>query len=219
MALTGLFLCLFLAGHLVGNLQLFIPGEAGKEAFNAYAYFMTSNPAVKVLSYLTYAAIVFHAIDGIVLTLRNRKARPVKYAMEDGKSNASWSSRNMGVLGTVLLVFIAVHLQNFWYQMHFGHIPTYSLADGSSVKDLHAIVYAFFGPKNSMVLASLALYVIAQAAVGFHLWHGFKSAFQSLGLSHPKYTPIAVGAGQLFSVVVATLFAAIPIYIYLTQLA
>ena len=77
LALTGLFLCLFLAGHLAGNLQLFIPGEAGRLQFNEYALFMTTNPAVKVLSYVTYFSILFHAIDGILLTVQNRKARPV----------------------------------------------------------------------------------------------------------------------------------------------
>ena len=79
MALTGLFLCLFLVGHLLGNLQLiFITGEEGKVAFNEYAYFMTHNPFIKVMSYITYFSILFHAVDGIALTIQNKKARPVK---------------------------------------------------------------------------------------------------------------------------------------------
>ena len=72
-ALTGLFLCLFLAGHLAGNLQLLVPNNALN--FNQYALFMTSNPAVKLLSYLTYISILFHAIDGIALTIQNKKAK------------------------------------------------------------------------------------------------------------------------------------------------
>jgi len=116
MALTGLFLCLFLAGHLAGNLQL-IFGDALK--FNQYALFMTSNPAVKLLSYLTYISIIFHAIDGIMLAFQNKAARPVGYAMNNPSGNSSFASRNMAVLGTVVLVFIATHMMNFWAKMHF----------------------------------------------------------------------------------------------------
>ena len=116
MALTGLFLCLFLAGHLAGNLQL-IFGDALK--FNQYALFMTSNPAVKLLSYLTYISIIFHAIDGIMLAFQNKAARPVAYAMNKPSGNSSFASRNMAVLGTVVLIFIATHMINFWAKMHF----------------------------------------------------------------------------------------------------
>jgi len=115
MALTGLFLCLFLAGHLAGNLQLIFSDASH---FNQYALFMTSNPAVKLLSYLTYISILFHAVDGFMLTVQNKKARPVGYAKTDG-SSSSFSSRNMAVLGTLILVFIVTHMVNFWAVMHF----------------------------------------------------------------------------------------------------
>lgn len=117
MALTGLFLCLFLSGHLAGNLQLLVPNNALN--FNKYALFMTSNPAVKILSYLTYLSIIFHAIDGIMLTIQNKAARPVAYAKSNPSANSAWASRNMAVLGTVILVFIVTHMVNFWAKMHF----------------------------------------------------------------------------------------------------
>jgi succinate dehydrogenase / fumarate reductase cytochrome b subunit len=116
MALTGLFLCLFLAGHLAGNLQLIFSDALH---FNQYALFMTSNPAVKILSYLTYLSILFHAVDGFLLTYQNVKARPVGYAKNDPSKNSSFSSRNMAVLGTLILVFIVTHMVNFWAVMHF----------------------------------------------------------------------------------------------------
>ena len=116
MALTGLFLCLFLAGHLAGNLQL-IFGDALQ--FNQYALFMTTNPAVKLLSYVTYISIVFHAVDGILLTIQNRKARPIEYAKENPSANSSWASRNMAILGSLILIFIVTHMVNFWAVMHF----------------------------------------------------------------------------------------------------
>lgn len=115
MALTGLFLCLFLAGHLAGNLQLIFSDALH---FNQYALFMTSNPAVKLLSYVTYISILFHAVDGIMLTIQNKKARPVGYAKTDG-SSSTLASRNMAVLGTLILVFIVTHMVNFWAVMHF----------------------------------------------------------------------------------------------------
>jgi succinate dehydrogenase / fumarate reductase cytochrome b subunit len=117
MALTGLFLCLFLSGHLAGNLQLLVPNNALN--FNKYALFMTSNPAVKILSYLTYLSIIFHAIDGIMLTIQNKAARPVGYAKSNASANSAWASRNMAVLGTIILVFIVTHMVNFWAKMHF----------------------------------------------------------------------------------------------------
>ena len=86
MALTGLFLCSFLVGHLLGNLQLFVPGVEGQTAFNEYALFMTTFPLVKILSYLTYASVLFHVVDGFVLVVQNRKARPARYAVEKGLS-------------------------------------------------------------------------------------------------------------------------------------
>ena len=120
MALTGLFLCLFLVGHLAGNLQLIFGTDL---QFNQYAYFMTSNPAVKILSYLTYFSILFHAVDGILLTIQNKKARPIGYVKNNAAANITWQSRNMAVLGTLLLVFIATHMVNFWAKMHFSNMP------------------------------------------------------------------------------------------------
>src|SRR5690606_28957963 len=106
MAATGLFLCLFLIGDLAGGLQLLASGEEALLAFNEYAKFMTTNPAVKILSYLTYISILFHAIDGIVLTVQNRRARPKGYAYSKPSANSLWTSRNMALLGTIILVFI-----------------------------------------------------------------------------------------------------------------
>ena len=115
MAATGLFLCLFLIGHLAGNTLLLWPeheiepDRAGALAFNSYAAFMTTNPVIKILSYLTYFSILFHAIDGILLVIQNRKARPVNYAYNKPAANSSWASRNMGLLGAVLVFYYRAH--------------------------------------------------------------------------------------------------------------
>ena len=217
MAATGLFLCLFLAGHLAGNLQLFTAASDNGVKFNEYAKFMTTFPAVKILSYLTYFAVLFHLADGIVLSIQNRKARPVRYAMERASTNAGWSSRNMMILGTIVLVFLVTHMQNFWWQMHFGSVPMQTLEDGTQIKDLYKIVAAFFHPENGLALPAIGLYLLGQFALGFHLWHGFSSGFQSMGLRHPRFTSIVGGLGKAFSVVVPVLFSAIVVFLYFTQ--
>ncbi len=255
MALTGLFLCLFLVGHLAGNLQL-IFGDAS--AFNEYALFMTTNPAVKVLSYVTYISILFHAIDGIVLTIQNKKARPIGYAKNNAAANSSFSSRNMAVLGTLLLVFIVTHMVNFWAKMHFDkgmplqievvkfqgqEMELYKTVQGNPIpveavqagqvelkgtafyqggmdlkiadgyKDLHKITIAFFKDENTGLISTI-LYVIAMIVLGFHLSHGFKSAFQSLGVNNPKINCTIKGIGYIMAYVVPALFAIIPLYIH-----
>lgn len=264
MALTGLFLCTFLVGHLAGNMQLILKtGEEGRRAFNEYAYFMGHNPFIKVLSYVTYFSIIFHAVQGIYLTYQNKKARPQGYAYSKPGANSSLPSRYMAILGTIILVFIVTHMANFWWrakikediplhtyiisakgqmgqtqeqEMYYTHnlqlIPksdeivvknntelfmanfNVKIADG--YKDLHTVVMDFFNPKkNDMALAYLLLYVVSMAVLAFHLWHGFASGFQSLGLNHKRYTPLIHGAGKLFALAVPGLFALITILIYL----
>ncbi len=239
MAFTGLFLCLFLVGHLAGNLQLFIPGYSGQLQFNEYAVFMTTNPLIKIMSYVTYFSILFHAVDGLVISIANKKARPEKYAYSKPGNNSIWSSRNMGILGTVILVYIVIHMQNFWYKFKFGTPPHMTaedgvsplLQDGTAVKggivengevmlngenmgavmgDLYTIVLESF--QNPIIVA---FYVLGMIAIGFHLVHGFQSGFQSLGLRNKKYTPIVSKLGYAFAVIVPLLFALIPIYMFI----
>ena len=257
MALTGLFLCLFLAGHLAGNLQL-IFGDALQ--FNQYAVFMTTNPAVKLLSYVTYISIVFHAIDGILLTIQNRKARPIGYAKENPSANSHWASRNMAILGSLILIFIITHMLNFWAVMHFddtmplqtttidvgggqkqefylttdgGYLPKMQVEQKAveirnrteffdtaanvklkeGYKDLHKITFAYFQDAKYGLIATI-MYVIAMFVLAFHLLHGFASAFQSLGLKHPKYNGFIRVFGKGFAILVPLLFAIIPVYIH-----
>lgn len=205
MALTGLFLCSFLIIHLIGNFQL-LKSDSG-EAFNHYAKFMTSNPVIKTVSYLLYASIIAHSVIALILTIYNRKSRPQGYAVSNNKS--SWASRNMGILGTIVLAFIVFHMKDFWAEYHFEEMPMYTLADGTVVKDLYLEVMEAF--KSGIYVG---LYVLCMGAIGYHLWHGFESAFQTLGLSHKKYTPFIQSFGKIFSVGIAIGFAIIPLYVY-----
>ena len=207
MALTGLFLISFLLVHLIGNLQLL--KNDGGHSFNVYAEFMSTNPLIQTISKANFSFILIHIIWSAVLSLKNRRARgTVGYAVNSSKSSI-WSSRNMGILGTIVLVFLVIHLKDFWAQMHYGGIPTVNY-DGKEVRDIYTIV-AFWFEKTWYV----GLYVFCMIAVAFHLWHGFTSAFQTLGLSHVKYNPLISFVGKAFSIIVPALFALIPIWMYL----
>ena len=215
MAFTGLFLCLFLVGHLAGNLQLLASGAGARDQFNEYALFMSTNPAVRILSIVTFASILFHVIDGIILTINNRKARPKGYVSFKPATNSKWSSRNMGILGTVILVFIVIHLINFWAEMKFGGLDStvYTTAGGQEVKDLYTLtVKTFQDPEMGLVWA--LIYLVSMIAIAFHLYHGFGSGFQSLGVNHPKYNNFIRKVGVGFAILVPLAFAIIPFYIY-----
>jgi succinate dehydrogenase / fumarate reductase cytochrome b subunit len=209
MAFTGLFLILFLTGHVSGNMLLF-KGDGG-QAFNMYAKFMTTNPAVKLLSYLTYISVLGHIIYSIALSQHNKSARPVPYSTSNGSSNSAWSSRNMGVLGTIILIFLVVHLQGFWAQMHWGEVPMITY-EGEEYKNLFLIVSEAF--KQEWLVA---LYVLSMIFLGFHLSHGFTSAFQTLGINHKKYSPAIKAIGTAYSILVPALFASMPVYIYFSS--
>lgn len=207
MALTGLFLILFLVVHLIGNLQLL--KEDGGQAFNIYAQFMTSNPVIKTVSYGNYAFILLHIGLAIGLSRKNRAARgPEGYAVSSGKSS-HWTSRNMGILGTFILIFLVIHLKGFWYEMHWGGIATANY-EGKEVKDLYAVVKEAYSQ-----IWYVIIYVVSMVMLAFHLWHGFASAFQSLGLNHLKYNPVINFVGKAFAIIVPALFALIPIWMFL----
>jgi succinate dehydrogenase / fumarate reductase cytochrome b subunit len=210
MALTGLFLVVFLLVHLAGNLQLL--SSDGGESFNVYAKFMTTNLLIKTSSYLLYATFIAHIVWSILLTVQNRKARgSEKYANSKSSDKVSWNSRNMGILGTIVLIFLVIHMKGFWYEMHWGDVPMASY-DGEQYKDLYTIVEAAFSQ-----WWYVALYSFAMLGLAFHLYHGFQSAFQTLGLNTSKYTPAIQGLGVVFSILVPGLFALIPIWMFLVR--
>lgn len=206
MALTGLFLILFLVVHLIGNLQLL--HNDGGQAFNIYARFMTTNPLIVTVSYLNYTFILVHIIWAILLTVRNKKARGSEgYAVS--KNSSPWTSRNMGILGTFILIFLVIHLKGFWYEMHWGGIATV-MYEGKEVKNLYAVVDLAYAQGWYV-----GIYVISMLILAFHLWHGFSSAFQTLGLNHVKYNNVINFVGKAFAIIVPALFALIPIWMFL----
>ncbi|HET8860280.1 succinate dehydrogenase cytochrome b subunit [Marivirga sp.] len=203
MSLTGLFLIIFLVVHLAGNFQLL--ADDGGEAFNEYAEFMTSNPIIKFLSYGLYAFILLHIVMSIALVLKNKKARPTGYDKVKGSANSSFSSRNMGILGFIIFVFLVIHMRSFWFEMKFGTMPL----DEFGNKDLYLIVKEAFSQ-----WWYVALYVVCMVGLAFHLSHGFSSAFQTLGINHSKYTPFIKKLGIVYAILIPAAFASIPLIMF-----
>ena len=215
MSLTGLFLISFLIVHLVGNFQLFLADEG--KSFNTYAYFMTTNPIIGTISYGLYAGFLLHAIQGLALWYRNKKARgSEKYAVARvsaaSKHAPGRASTHAALLGSIILVFLGIHMGDFWYSMKFTdgiEAITYADGGGQAVKNLYAKVSQSFAQPWIVIV-----YLISMVALAFHLMHGFWSAFQTLGLNHRKYTPLIKALGVLFSIAVPIAYAAIPVYMY-----
>ncbi|NND32103.1 MAG: succinate dehydrogenase cytochrome b subunit [Saprospiraceae bacterium] len=209
MSLTGLFLILFLVVHLVGNLQLL--ANDGGEKFNLYTKFMTTNPLIKTISYGLYAFILLHTVQGLILWRQNRSARRTRYAVASTKTS-SFAARNMAYLGIVILIFLILHLWQFWFQMKIGSLEMITYSGHEPVKDLYKVVDYAFGQWWYVLF-----YVVSMFFLAFHLKHGLQSAFQSLGLNHRKYTPIIKWIGSAYSILVPLGFALIPLIIYLSR--
>lgn len=194
--ITGLFLCSFLVAHLSINSLILL--NDGGESFNQGAHFMATNPMIRIMEVGLIAGLLLHIIYTLVLTLQNRAKRPVAYAKTNANANSKWYSRSMAILGSLLLVFLVVHMGDFWIKSKEVQLIT------------HENHSAFEMVKHSLTNPIFfIIYLIGFASLGFHLLHGFQSGFQTLGLNHKKYTPLIKGLGSLFAVIVPLMFAII----------
>lgn len=209
MALTGLFLISFLVVHATVNSMIF--ANDGGVTFNAWAHFFGTNILIRTMEIVLFIGLIVHIVDGLMLWSQNRAARPVKYAMEKGGANRRWYSASMGILGTLILLFLIVHLWHFWVKSRgiVGSLDEFT-PDAEGQENLFALMVRTF---ESPVV--VVIYVLGCFSLFWHLLHGFKSSFQSLGINHKRYTPIIAFAGAAFSVVVPALFASMPISMYL----
>ena len=200
MAVTGLFLISFIALHLAVNLLTLVSADA----FNEASHFMGTNPFIQIMQYVLALGFILHIAMGIQLTMKNRQARPVAYAMNKPAENSSWSSRNMIVTGLLILLFLVLHIKDYFWEIKFG--------DMSMQSDYELVTTLFQNPLYTFI------YLFSFILLGFHLDHGFQSAFQSVGANHYKYTPLIKLLGRIFSVIVAIGFSAISLYFYLSSL-
>lgn len=203
MAVTGLFLISFLIVHLSGNFLL-LKNDNGA-AFLQYSEFMKTNPVILVMEVVLFLGFIFHAFSGFRLALENKKARPVGYAVNRASENSSFFSRSMVWTGSIVFIFLVIHLKSFF----IDHKVAGWLGATHEETLFQAAVSAFQNPLYT------GFYVVAMVILGFHLNHGFQSAFQTLGLNHKKYTPLIEKLGLIYSIVVPVLFAYVPIYFLL----
>lgn len=201
MGLTGLGLSLFVLSHMIGNLLILV----SPEAYNRYGHALISNPAI----YLAEAGLVFlflyHSVAGIKLAIQNRKARPGRYAVSaSGPKAASLSSKSMAYSGSLILVFLILHIATFKYGTHYS--ATYN---GVEMRDLHRLVVEVFQSPGY-----IAWYLLCLVLLGVHLSHGFASTFQSMGLYHVRYQPLIKKAGWAYAILVTAGFIVQPLYVY-----
>lgn len=202
MSLTGLFFVVFLIIHLIGNLQLL--ANDGGAAFNEYAEFMSHNGLIQGMSWVIKFLFGLHAVQGLILWRQNATAKGQKYAVKV-TNNTTFAGRNMMLLGILILVFLVLHMWDFWYKMHYTELTLLA-----GVKDLSAlVVYKFSQPLY------VGWYVFSMIVLGLHLWHGFGSAFQTLGARHPKYDGLIRFLGQFLSIALTLGYIAIPVIMYL----
>ncbi len=205
MSLLGSFLLIFLVVHLSINLCLL--RDDGGRWFNDAAHFMGTNYVVKVLEVVLFAGIILHIVLGIILQVQNWMSRPVRYAVSN-RSVTPFLSKYMIYTGGIVLVFMIIHFLNFYF-IKLGWVSNPNLfPDGEP--NFYVIARELFViPQYSV------LYIVLFVALGFHLFHAFESAFQSLGLNHKSYTPAIELAAKIYAVVIPLGFIIIPVYFLL----
>jgi succinate dehydrogenase / fumarate reductase cytochrome b subunit len=206
MALSGLFLILFLSLHFIINLTSVFSADA----FNTASHFMGYNPIIQfVMQPVLVAGVVFHFIMGMVLEIKNRKARPIAYVNYNGAANASWASRNMIVSGLVVLAFLGLHMYDFWFQeiMH----KYVEVQEINPTRYFGELVHKFESPVRT------GLYCLAFLLLALHLWHGFNSSFQSVGFDN-KFAKALHKLGYTFAIVVPFGFIFIALFHHFNQI-
>lgn len=202
MGLTGIFLVSFLLVHCGINALIFL--NDGGKTFEAAAHFMGTNWLIRTMEIGLFLGFIIHIVWALIVTLKNREARPDGYAYSNANANSKWYSRSMGLLGTLILMFLIIHLKHFWVVSRL----TDQVTGGETT--MYAVMQEVFES-----LPVVIIYLLAMVSLSYHLMHGFQSAFQSLGLNHKKYTPAIRAIGFWYAIIIPLIFAAMPVAMYL----
>lgn len=214
MGFTGLFLILFLVIHV--GLNACIWANDGGEMFNKAAHFMGSMIIPRILEIGLFVGFFLHIIQGFMLTAQNRSKRSVGYAVDYGSNGSKWYSRSMGILGTLILLFLVMHIYHFWTPSRLG-----------GMADIHELGIVNYGGKeyhdlfNEMKLVFennlliVIVYVLGCISLGYHLAHGFKSSFRTIGVHNNRYFGMIKAIGYSFAIIVPLAFAMMPVSFYL----
>jgi succinate dehydrogenase / fumarate reductase cytochrome b subunit len=203
MGFTGIFLILFLIVHV--GLNACIWAGDGGEMFLKGAHFMGNNWVPRILEVGLFAGLILHIVQGLMLVSANKSKRSQGYAVAYGNNGSKWYSRSMGLLGTLILLFLILHLSHFWFpnRSHQGFL----LGEEINLYEKMKLEFS--------VLWVVIAYVLGCISLAYHLAHGFQSAFRTLGVHNKKYNAMLTGIGYGFSIIVPLLFALMPLSFYL----
>ena len=201
MACAGLFLAIFLLVHLSINLTL-LRGDNGGW-YNDASNFMATNYIIKIVEIVLFGGFIIHIFYGIILTLKNWASRPVGYNRSN-KSKTSFFSKYMIWTGLIIFTFLAIHFMNFYF-VKLGIVP---VPEGAADKHdfYHMVINLFASPLYSLI------YIVLMLLLGFHLYHAFQSAFQTLGLNHNKYNYTIKVVALIYALIISIGFSIIPVY-------
>lgn len=213
MGFTGVFLILFLIVHVGLNACIWANDDG--VMFNKAAHFMGETVVPRILEIGLFLGIILHIIQGMTLEIQNKKKRSIGYQIPLGNRGSKWYSRSMGLLGTLILLFLIMHIYHFWTPSRLGGIGNiHELGvvnyNGKEYLNLYAEMVTVF---QSLVI--VVLYVLGCISLGYHLMHGFHSAFRTLGLHNQRYVRIVRTCGVAFSIIVPFAFAMMPVSVYL----
>jgi len=206
MALSGLFLVLFLGQHFIINVTSVIDPET----FNNLSHFMGHNFVVQFIAQpILIFGVVFHFVMGLVLEIRNRNARQISYKSFKGNKNSTWASRNMIISGAVILAFLGLHFYDFWFpEIVYKYIESNPL---DATRYYPELLHKFESPVRT------GLYCLAFVLLALHLWHGFSSSFQSMGWNN-KYSKGLRGFTQFYAIFIPLGFIFIALYLHFNQI-
>ncbi|MCP4441175.1 MAG: succinate dehydrogenase cytochrome b subunit [Aureispira sp.] len=207
-ASTGLFLCLFLIVHLSANCILLLPEDISRELYNSYSTTLRENLLIKLVAYILYLSIILHVVYALLVTIRNRKSTPIKYAVNHSNENSSWTSQNMGFIGFFILLFIVIHLANFWARIKLGmgeEVGTDALGN----LDVYEVTSSLFHN-----IYYVSFYSLLMIPLGLHLHHGLKSAFKTLGFYHKKGLQAIAKIAVVYALIMSIGFGIIPFIVY-----
>ena len=217
MALTGIFLITFLIIHVGLNstifydLPLFDANDNGS-MFNRAAHFMGASMVIRILEIGLFAGFILHIVQGYAVEAKNRSRRKQGYQIDLGNRGSKWYSRSMAILGSLILIFLVVHISHFWVPARITHNMEQVSYPARGVVEIHNSylkMYEVF--QNPLVVI---LYLVGVLALTYHLFHGFHSAFRSLGVHNRKYLSMLETLGYWFTIIVCVLFALMPISMY-----
>ena len=216
MALTGLFLITFLIIHCGINAMIYFNDKG--DTFNHWAHFMGTNLIIRVMEIGLFAGIILHIVQGLLLWKQNSSARPVKYTVNAAGTNSKWYSRSMGLLGTLILLFLVLHIYHFWTPSRLGGMASIQPLSETILSSYQGQETLNLFHEMSVVFRNLwvvIIYILGVISLFWHLLHGFQSAFQTFGLNHKRYTPIIRAVGTAYSLIICLLFASMPLAFYL----